>query len=73
MTGYHAPTQNRKGVPNKSTAATRKRIEESGDPVGFLISIMNGEPVSKLDADGNIVGYAELRDSSGPAHSPDQQ
>ena len=57
MTGYHAPTQNRKGVPNKSTAATRKRIEESGDPVGFLISIMNGEPVSKLDADGNIVGY----------------
>jgi hypothetical protein len=57
MAGYHSPTQNRKGVPNKANAATRKRIEESGDPVGFLINIMNGNPVPKLDADGNIVGY----------------
>jgi hypothetical protein len=57
MAGYHSLTQNRKGVPNNANAATRKRIEESGDPVGFLISIMNGEPVSKKDADGNVVGY----------------
>ncbi len=54
MTAYHSPT--RKGVLTKTTA-TRKRIEENGDPVGFLISVMNGEPVAKLDADGNIVSY----------------
>lgn len=35
-----------KGTPNKHTAATRDRIREEGDPIGFLLSVMNGETMS---------------------------
>jgi hypothetical protein len=33
-----------KGTPNKTSAATRERIEREADPIGFLIAIQNGEP-----------------------------
>lgn len=33
------------GTPNKVTAATRERIESEADPIGFLASIMLGEPI----------------------------
>jgi hypothetical protein len=33
----------KRGVPNKTNAATRERIEELADPVAFLSAIMNGE------------------------------
>lgn len=34
------------GSPNRTTAATRERIEALGDPLGFLTSVMNGEKIS---------------------------
>lgn len=34
-----------KGSPNKTTAATRERIAEMGDPIPFLVGVMNGEPI----------------------------
>ena len=34
-----------KGTPNKLTQAARERIESDGDPIGFLMDIMNGKPV----------------------------
>ena len=34
-----------KGTPNKSSAATWQRIHNDADPIGFLITIMNGEGV----------------------------
>ena len=55
--GYRGPTQNRRGIPNKVNAVTRERIEESGDPVGFLIKIMNGEALPILDANGEVTGH----------------
>ena len=53
--GYRGPTQNRKGIPNKVNAVIRERIEESGDPVGFLIKIMNGEAPPVLDEKVNFL------------------
>ena len=34
-----------KGTPNKVTQAARERIESDGDPIGFLMDIMNGTPI----------------------------
>ena len=34
-----------KGTPNKITQAARERIERDGDPIGFLLDIMNGTPI----------------------------
>ena len=55
--GYRSPTQTRKGVPNKTNAATRERIEKEADPVGFLINIMNGQPMPIYDKDGKEAGH----------------
>lgn len=33
------------GTPNKLTQAARERIEADGDPIGFLLDIMNGDPI----------------------------
>lgn len=35
----------KKGVPNKANAATRARIQQEADPIGFLTGIMRGEPI----------------------------
>lgn len=37
------------GTPNKSTMATRARIETDADPVGLLIRIANGDAVEAAD------------------------
>lgn len=55
--GYRSPTQTRKGVPNKTTAATRERIENEADPIGFLARVVAGLPLPVLDHDGNIKQY----------------
>ena len=34
-----------RGAPNKVSAATRERIEEEADPIGFLVDVVNGEPI----------------------------
>lgn len=34
-----------KGTPNKMTATARERIEKEGDPLGFLLDVMNGKPI----------------------------
>jgi hypothetical protein len=33
------------GTPNKVTVATRERIENEADPIGFLGAVMRGEPI----------------------------
>jgi hypothetical protein len=33
------------GTPNKVTAAARNRIQEQGDPVGFLIKVVKGRKI----------------------------
>jgi len=33
------------GTPNRTTAATRERIEGDADPVGFMISVMHGQAI----------------------------
>ena len=38
-----------KGAPNKVSAATRERIEEETDPIGFLVDVVNGEPIEVAD------------------------
>ena len=34
-----------KGTPNRVTQASRERIEADGDPIGFLLDVMNGKPI----------------------------
>ena len=34
-----------KGTPNRVTQAARERIDDYGDPIGFLLDIMNGNPI----------------------------
>lgn len=34
-----------KGTPNRLTQVARDRIENNGDPIGFLLDIMNGKPI----------------------------
>ena len=34
-----------KGTANKVSATTRERIEKDADPIGFLVNIVNGEPI----------------------------
>ncbi len=42
------------GTPNKTTAKTRDRIEAEGDPIGFLLGVMNGETMTvAVQKDGN--------------------
>jgi hypothetical protein len=36
----------KRGVPNRTTAATRERIEQLADPVAFLSAVMNGETIN---------------------------
>ena len=38
-----------KGAPNKVSAATRERIEKEADPIGFLVDVVNGEPIEVAD------------------------
>ena len=49
MAGGSKPGEHRggrkKGTPNKITATTRERIEKDADPIGFLVNIVNGEPI----------------------------
>ena len=41
------------GTPNKLTLASRERILADGDPIGFLLSVMNGEEIqASLVKDG---------------------
>ena len=46
----------RMGTPNKDNAATRERIENEADPIGFLCRIVRGEEIectpAKEAADG---------------------
>lgn len=39
-------------------AADRDRIMREGDPTGFLIAVMKGQPVEELDWAGETIGYA---------------
>lgn len=39
------------GTPNKATAATRARIENEADPIGFLTRIQNGEGIEAVRAE----------------------
>ncbi len=39
----------KKGTPNKTTAVARDRIEAEGDPIGFLLGVMNGETMIVAD------------------------
>ncbi|WP_119458540.1 hypothetical protein [Rhodospirillaceae bacterium SYSU D60014] len=48
------------GTPNKATFASRTRIEQEADPIGFLTRIMRGEPVETAptkDADQQVKAY----------------
>jgi len=57
------PAGRRKGSPNKATAAVRARIGADVDPVGFLASVMAGEPVkAKDETGGERVMYPTLAD-----------
>ncbi len=38
-----------RGAPNKFSAATRERIEKEADPIGFLVNVVNGEPIEVAD------------------------
>lgn len=42
--GQSGNPEGRKPGPNAITKATRARIAEEGDPIGFLASVMKGEP-----------------------------
>ena len=39
----------RPGSPNKVNATTRARVEREADPIGFLVNIVNGEPIEVAD------------------------
>ncbi len=49
MAGGSKPGEHRggrkKGTANKVSATTRERIEKEADPIGFLVNIVNGEPI----------------------------
>ncbi len=38
-----------KGTANKVSATTRERIEKEADPIGFLVNVVNGEPIEVAD------------------------
>jgi hypothetical protein len=38
----------KKGTPNKASLATWKRVQQEADPIGFLASVMNGEPFDEI-------------------------
>jgi hypothetical protein len=42
-----------KGTPNKGNVAARIRIEQEADPVGFMIRVANGEPISAAPWDAD--------------------
>lgn len=42
--GQSGNPKGRSPGPNKTTLAARQRIAEEGDPIGFLSSVMRGEP-----------------------------
>jgi|SRR5579863_7378716 len=43
----------KKGVANKINVATRERIMQEADPIGLLISVVNGESVKTATLDDN--------------------
>ena len=46
----------RPGSPNATTAATRERIMQMGDPVGFMVSVMEGKPAASAPGDDGAPG-----------------
>ncbi len=49
-----------RGAPNKITATTRERIEKEADPIGFLVNIVNGEPIevaNPADSSSTVTVY----------------
>ena len=49
-----------KGTANKVNATTRERIEKEADPIGFLVNIVNGEPIevaNPADSSATVTVY----------------
>ncbi|WP_426039464.1 hypothetical protein [Brevundimonas sp. DC300-4] len=55
--------------PNKITMATRLRIAEECDPIGFLSSVMKGEPQVTGEGDDAVTHQPTLADRTGAARS----
>lgn len=52
------PDGRKAGQPNRFTLAMRHRIAEEADPIGFLVSVMKGEPLSyKSDPESDKVEH----------------
>lgn len=55
--------------PNKLTMAARQRIAEDCDPIGFLASVMKGEPQVIGEGEAQVTHQPTLADRTGAARS----
>ena len=51
--GYPRSGGRKKGVPNKGTIATREMILRKGNPIEFLIGVMNGNRFTAAPEEGS--------------------
>lgn len=59
-----------KGTANKVTATTRERIEKEADPIGFLVNVVNGEPIevaSPADSSQTVTIYPNYEQRQAPS------